>query len=281
MNNFKLSKGILVDEPTKNLATNSVEDVTKESTLSVVSSKYLSTSNKFLTQAPPESVKGTEVSRLTKLDVGDLKLDENVENENEIKSVIEQETESTSESNSESNSESTKDTEDSASLSTESSSTEASEVTVKTLPPKVEKKRKKTNLWKSRASKRDPIKQQTPISKTRHSERKPTSSLHSIPSSTPKQTPLPSHTPTSLTNTKSSSIPKRMTPFSNDTFQLVFVTSIETFGKSELSLPTNNTLAMFAFFQRHFSFRALVYTNSNRVKRACEVLDIAVDSDYE
>ena len=72
-----------------------------------------------------------------------------------------------------------------------------------------------------------------------------------------------------------------MTPFSNDTFQLVLVTSVETFGKSELSLPTNNTLAMFSFFQRHFSFRALVYTNSKRVKRACDALDIAYDSHYE
>ena len=74
---------------------------------------------------------------------------------------------------------------------------------------------------------------------------------------------------------------KRLTPFSNRTYQLVLVTTVETFGRKRIDLPTNNTFAMFSMFQKQFSFRALIFTNSKAVQRACRHFRLAYDSDYE
>ena len=85
---------------------------------------------------------------------------------------------------------------------------------------------------------------------------------------------------TSLSSLPTEIPTKRLTPFSNGTYQLVLVTTVEIFGK-KIDLRTNNTFAMFSLFQQHFSFRALIFTNSRVVQRACRHFHLAYDSDYE
>lgn len=259
--NYKLSKGLIVEQPKPSVTANPANEVAENSPTSGVSSVNMPFSSKTLKNNPSESDKSRSVRRLLNLEASELKLEGNMNDAMDPSKQF-----------SESNTQSMEGMSNPASLSMDPSLAEAKANAVTSAsfrrPPK---KSPKANLWKLRSSKAEPIRKQTLQSQT--------STLpHSSP---PKQHSLPSHTPSSSLFSNSSPIPKRTEPFSNDTFQLVLVTSVETFGKRELSLPTNNTLAMFSFFQRHFSFRALIYTNSKRVKRACDALGIAYDSNYE
>ena len=271
--NFKLSKGLIAEDQTKNATASSASGAAGSGPASGVHGGNAPFSSKTFNDInnPLESAKSRSVRRLMNLEASDLKL----EDQKERSSQSEQQQQQQQYQQAELNSPSTEDVKGTTPASKESANTEAEENGAKAAFPEAQKKPQKANLWKSRSSKSDPKKKQASNAKSQNPKLRPK------PSSSPEQSSLPSHTPTSPLNSKSSPLPKRMTPFSNDTFQLVLVTSVETFGKSELSLPTNNTLAMFSFFQRHFSFRALVYTNSKRVKRACDALDIAYDSHYE
>lgn len=258
--NYKLSKGLIVEVPKPSATASPANEAAKNSQISGASSVNMPFSSKTLSNNPSESDKSRSVRRLLNLEASDLKLEGNVSDAmNELKQT------------SESNTQSMEGMSNPSSLSMDPSHTESKETAAKAASSKAQKKHSKANLWKSRSSKGEPIQKQPHKSKA-----KPVPSSSSLPkqqqSYSSSSSPLPSN---------ASPIQKRIEPFSNDTFQLVLVTSVETFGKSELSLPTNNTLAMFSFFQRHFSFRALIYTNSKRVKRACDALGLAYDSHYE
>lgn len=270
--NYKLSKGLIVEVPKPSATASPANEAAKNSQISGASSVNMPFSSKTLSNNPSESDKSRSVRRLLNLEASDLKLEGNVSDAmNELKQT------------SESNTQSMEGMSNPSSLSMDPSHTESKETAAKAASSKAQKKHSKANLWKSRSSKGEPIQKQPHKSKA-----KPESSSSSLPkqqsdpssSSLPKQQSFSSSSSSPLPS-NASPIQKRIEPFSNDTFQLVLVTSVETFGKSELSLPTNNTLAMFSFFQRHFSFRALIYTNSKRVKRACDALGLAYDSHYE
>ena len=267
--NYKLSKGLIVEVPKPSATANPANEAAKNSQNSGVSSVNMPFSSKTLSNNPSESDKSRSVRRLLNLEASDLKLEGNViDAKNELKQT------------SESNTQSMEGMSSPFSLSMDPSHTESKETAAKAASSKAPKKHSKANLWKSRASKGEPIQKQPlkpkvkplPSSSSLPKQQSSSSFLPKQSSSSSSSSPLPSN---------ASPIQKRIEPFSNDTFQLVLVTSVETFGKSELSLPTNNTLAMFSFFQRHFSFRALIYTNSKRVKRACDALGLAYDSHYE
>ena len=154
--NYKLSKGLIVEQPKPSVTANPANEVAENSPSSGVSSVNMPFSSKTLNNNPSESDKSRSVRRLLNLEASELKLEGNMNDAMDPSKQF-----------SESNTQSMEGMSNPASLSMDPSLAEAKANAATSAsfrrPPK---KSSKANLWKLRSSKAEPIRKQTLQSQT-------------------------------------------------------------------------------------------------------------------